>query len=212
MVGMSLFLVFYDSILYDLKPYEQGNWVVKGAGLIGLFFFVPAGLYALVAVFPKYLKRPVSFVLTSDGLERRTSQGSAFIPWQDVAEIGILTISGNDQLGLRLSSYDYYLNNMTPPVAQELKGPAAVGKMLHRVMRMGLAWDAGEARSLWSRLAGAGDPAAALKEMGDLGALAEMLLISRHSWGYDLLFASYDSDRPARELGELMEKYHQRRV
>jgi hypothetical protein len=94
-------------------------------------------------------------------------------------------------------------------VTHDLNRTTAISKMMHRLMGMGSSWDDHEARNLWSRLAGTTDPAGALKETGDLGALAEMLLISRQAWGYDLLFAWYDLDRPAKNLAVLMEAYRQ---
>jgi hypothetical protein len=199
MVGASIFLILY----------EKGGIVVWGAGLVGLLFFVPVGLYGLLVVFPGQLKRPVSLVITFTGLERHTENGTAFIPWQDVAEIGILKVSGNHLLGLRLSSYDHYLNNLTAPVAHDFNRTTAISKMLHRLIGMGSSWNDHEARELWSRLAGTADLAGALKETGDLGALAEMHLISRQTWGYDLLFAWSDLDRPAKKLAVLLEAYRQ---
>jgi hypothetical protein len=201
MVGTSLFLVLYD----------KGGLVVKALGMIGLLFFVPAGFYGLMVVIPGWFRRPASLILTTAGLERYTRNGAAFIPWNDVAKIGLLKMSGNDLLGLRLSSYDYYLNNLSPLVAHDLNRSTAFNKKLYRLIGKGSSWDSHEARSLWSRLAGIDDLGGTLKELGDIGALAEILLISRQAWGYDLLFAWYDLDRPAEEMAGLMEAYRQNR-
>jgi hypothetical protein len=185
--------------------------MVRGVGLIGLLFFVPVGFYGVKVAFPGYFGRPISLVLTSTGLERLTRKGAAFIPWNDVAAIHLVKISRSDLLGLRLKSYDYFLNNLSPPVACDLNRTYTFNKILYRLIGMGLSWDPHEARSLWSRLAEAGDPAGALKDLGDMGALAEMLLTSRQAWGYDLFFSWYDLDRPTKEMAELMEAYRQNR-
>ena len=199
MVGASLFLVLYD----------KGGLVVRGFGVIGLLFFVPVGLYGLIVVISGWWRRTASLVLTSAGLEQPTRQGAAFIPWKDVAKIGILKMSRNELLGLRLSSYDHYLNNLSPLMAHDLNRATASSKMMHRLLRRGSSWDSQEARGLWTRLAGISDPAGTIKDLGDIGSLAENLLITRQAWGYDLLFAWYDLDRPAKEMAGLLEAYRQ---
>lgn len=199
MVSNSLFLLLSD----------QGGVVVKGVGMISLFFFFPLGLYGLLVVVPSWFRRPILLVLTTNGLERQTRSGVAFIPWNDVTEIGVLKMPGNNMVGLRLYSYDRYLNNLSPLVAQEFNRISGLNKMVHRLLGKESSWDAQEAGRLWSRLARTNDPAGTLRELGDLGDVAETLLSSRQVWGHDLLFAWYDLDRPTTKMAGLMEAYRQ---
>ncbi|MBM4275797.1 MAG: hypothetical protein FJ134_15255 [Deltaproteobacteria bacterium] len=180
------------------------------AGLAGLLLFGAMGIYGLAVVIPRYLRRPVSLVLSQAGLERLTSVGGALIPWEDVAEVGLLKMSGNYLVGLRLWSYDRYLAALNPEMLAEMKKTAAFGKVLNRLAGAGISWESPEPGQLWSRLAGVADPARELAEAGDLGAQAEMLLVSRYTWGYDMLL-SWCVDRPAPEMAVLMEAYRQKR-
>ncbi|MBM4275796.1 MAG: hypothetical protein FJ134_15250 [Deltaproteobacteria bacterium] len=164
-------------------------------------------------IIPCYFKRPVDLALTFAGLELHTRHGAAFIPWQDVSGIGLMLFAEDWCLGLILSSYDNFLNNMTPEVAQDLKGSAMVRRVLwRRLLRIGMYWPARKARRLWSRLARKRDLAAVLKGLGEVGDLAELLLISRESSGYDLLFTRFDLDRPTRKMEALMESYRRSSV
>jgi Protein of unknown function (DUF2982) len=184
-----------------------GLWmIVEGegkdtlAGLLGVVFFGGGGLYAV----PKMLRRNVSMVLTRRGIEQHTLYGVAHILWKDTERIGVASLFGNKVVGVRLSTYNNYLADMSPQLAGFMTRSLPYLKLLARATSL---LDAPAAVQLWSKLAGREDPSDALKDFGQVGNLAEALLWSRKTYGYDIVFTWADRDRSAERFVDLLEQY-----
>jgi hypothetical protein len=197
-------LLMLGSVLFT----AGGIWLMVDGegtvdGLVGaacVLFFGGGGLYAL----PRLLRRPVSLVLEPDALVQVTLYGSARVPWRDVERVGVASWMGQRLLGMRLKTYDGYLNGMSAELAgtitRALPYVRVAGTVLGKL-------DPGAALGLWSRFQGHADPASAVAAMGKVGDLAGMLLWCRNTFGYDILFGWADTDRPMPELAALLERY-----
>jgi hypothetical protein len=173
------------------------------AGMVGVLFF---GVGGFVAV-PRLLRRPTSAVLTANALEQNTIYGSAVIPWEDVESVGLVKHLGTKMPGIRLKSYDRYLENMSPELAKCIAKGLPYLRWLARLTSI---LDVPTTLTLWSKLEGRTDPAQGLKEFGKVGDYAEALLWNRNTFGYDVLFAWADCDRPAEDFAHLLRQYWQR--
>ena len=94
--------------------FNSGSTAEVGAGLLSVIFFGGGGLYAI----PKIVRRKFTMILSADGIRQQYAQGTTFIPWADVEKIGLIKIFGNKLVGIRLRTYDQYLNNMSPELAE----------------------------------------------------------------------------------------------
>jgi hypothetical protein len=184
-----------------------GLWmIVEGegkdnlAGLLCVVFFGGGGLYAV----PKMLRRDVSMVLTPRGIEQHTLWGVAHVLWKDVERIGVVSQFGNKMVGVRLSTYDNYLADMSPKLAETMTRSLPYFKLLTRATSL---LDAPAAVQLWSKLEGHEDPSEALKDFGHVGDLAGMYLWSRKNCGYYIMFTWADRDRSAERFVDLLEQY-----
>ena len=165
------------------------------AGVVGVAFFGLIGFWAV----PKMWRRDVSMVLTRQGIEQKYAQGSTLIPWPDVEKIGIYRVARTKMVGIRLRSYDRYLGDMSPSVAEFASKGLSIMKLLARGASMvhvqggvGL-WMAAQGRSL--------------KSFGKVGTLAESMMWSRENFGFDLGFAWSDLDRSPEAFVALLEQY-----
>jgi hypothetical protein len=153
-------------------------------GFLAVIFFGGGGLYAI----PKMLRRDVSMVLSFQGLQLRWPQGQAFVPWADVEQVGIVSIASSKGVGIRLRSYDRYLNDMSPELAEFSVKRLPYLKLVSRA----------------ACLLGA-------PSFGNVGTLAEALMWSRANLGYDLVLPWADLDRPAEKFIDLLEGYRNAR-
>lgn len=181
-----------------------GLWMIFSseeilAGFVAVIFFGGMGLYSI----PKILRRDVSMVLSSQGIEQRWPQGSAFIPWADVEKVGIVSMFSNKMVGIRLRSYDRYLNDMSPELAEFCVKNLPYLKLLARATSL---LDAPAPIALWSKLEGT-DVSEALKGFGQVGNLAEALMWARANNGYDLTLSWAELDRSAEKFVALLEEY-----
>jgi Protein of unknown function (DUF2982) len=181
-----------------------GAWLVFSgegvlAGLLAIAFFGGVGIYAI----PKMLRRKVSLVLTPEGIEQRYAEGSAHIPWSDIEQVGIVSMFSNKLVGIRLKSYDRYLETMTPSLAEFTTKNLAYSKVIARTTSL---LDVPTSVAVWSKLLGH-DLSGALESFGKVGDLAQALLWSRNQYGYDLLLSWAEVDRPVPDFVELLERY-----
>jgi len=181
-----------------------GIWMVFSgekvfAGLLSIIFFGGGGLYAI----PKMLRRKVSMVLTPEGIEQRYVEGKAFIPWPDVEKAGIISMFANKMVGIRLKSYDRYLEGMSPSLAEYITKSLPYLKWLTRATSL---LDVPTAVSVWTKLEGH-DVSEALSSFGKVGNLAQVLLWSRQRFGYDLTLSWAERDRSAEDFVALLEEY-----
>lgn len=168
------------------------------AGLLAVSFFSGGGLYAI----PKMLQRKVTLVLTPAGIEFHYIQGTTFVPWTDVEKIGIVSVFSNKMVGIRLNSYDRFLNEMSPQLAEFITKRLPYLKLILRATSL---LDVPLVITLWSRLEGI-DAMGSLRSFGKVGNLAEALLWARKHFGYDLTLAWAELDRPARKFGDMLEE------
>jgi hypothetical protein len=171
------------------------------AGLLSIAFGI-AGLWCV----PRAWRRDTSMVLTGEGLKQRYSQGSTLIPWTDVERISVMrmrsAITNQKMVGIRLKSYDRYLNDMSPELAKfAMRGLRAMKLFARGASMVKVHGGVG----LW--LAGAQRP---LKSFGKVGSLAEAMMWSREQFGYDVAFAWGDLDRSPEEFVALLEDYRRR--
>ena len=184
-----------------------GVWmVVSGqevlAGALGVLFFGGGGIFAI----PKILRRKVSMVLTRNGIEQHTLYGTAQVPWRDVERIGVTSQFGTALVGIRLKTYDNYLGSMSPELAEFMAKSLPYLKLAARAASL---LDSPAALEVWSAVKGGGDPQDTLKSFGKVATVADGLLWSRQSCGFDLLFSWAERDRPAGAFAVLLEEYRQ---
>jgi len=184
-----------------------GLWMILSGeqilvGLLSLAFFGGGGLYAI----PRMLRRTVSLELTREGIEWRYPQGKAVVPWVDVESIGIVSLFSNKMVGIRLRSYDRYLNEMSPEVARLFAKSLPYMKFAARATSL---LDTPAAIALWSKRDGA-DPSGTLASFSTVGNLAEGLVWARTNYGYELLLSWADIDRPPAKFVTLLEEYRSR--
>jgi hypothetical protein len=168
-------------------------------GFLAVVFFGGGGLYAIL----KILHRPVSMVLTSEGIEQRYAEGSAYIPWSDVEKVGIFSIFANKIVGIRLNSYDSYLDRMSPSLADFMTKNLPYLKLMVGAISL---LEIPESVSIWSKLKGS-DASKVLSSFGKVGNLAQALLWTRNHYGYDIAFSWTEIDRPAADFVTLLNKY-----
>jgi hypothetical protein len=149
------------------------------------------------------LRRKVSMVVTPEGIEQRYVEGKAFIPWPDVEKAGIISMFANKMVGIRLKSYDRYLEGMSPSLAEYITKSLPYLKWLTRATSL---LDVPTAVSVWTKLEGH-DVSEALSSFGKVGNLAQVLLWSRQRFGYDLTLSWAERDRSAEDFVALLEEY-----
>lgn len=181
-----------------------GLWMVfsgKGvfAGLLTIVFFGGGGFYAI----PKMLRRQVSMALTPEGIEQRYAEGNAYIPWTDVEKVGIISMFSNKMVGIRLKSYDRYLERMSPSLAEFTIKNLPYVKLLARATYL---LDVPTSVDVWSKLEGH-DVSGGLKSFGKVGDLAEALLWARNQYGYDIALSWVELDRSATDFVALLDEY-----
>lgn len=169
-------------------------------GVLSIVFFGGGGLITA----PKLMRRKISMVLSDQGVEQITPHGSAFIPWADVEKLGTMSMFGNDFVGFRMSSYDQYIERMSPELSSFMRKSMPYLKMIAQATAM---LPVPQAVALWSKLKGETDLPQALKAFGKTGSFVEALMWSRKQFGYDILIGWSDRDRSAPKFLELLEEY-----
>lgn len=168
-------------------------------GLLCIMFFGGGGFYSV----PKLLRRKVPMVLAPHGLEQRYAEGTSSIPWGDIERVGIVSIARNKMVGIRLKTYDHYLDSMSPSLAEFITKSLPYARLLSRATSL---LDVPTAVRVWSKVEGH-DLKGALHGLGKVGSLAQALLWAREQFGYDLVFSWVEIDRPARDFVTLLEGY-----
>jgi hypothetical protein len=172
------------------------------AGFLVIVFFGGGGFF----VIPKLLQRPISMILNHEGLKQITPSGTSFICWKDIESIGIARIYGNNKMiGLRLITYDNYINSMSPELIDYF---IKIMPSLKLVALGTSLLDFPNSLKLWSVLENRPNPVEALRSFGKVGNLVEVLLWNRKSFGYDICLAWSELDRPASEFISLLEQFH----
>jgi hypothetical protein len=164
------------------------------AGVLAVAFFG----WGLTRI-PALARRRVTLVLTPDALEQVYPQGVAAIPWADMAAVGIASTGhGRPMVGILLHSYDRYPGQMPPELAAYAERAARFLKLIARATTV-LAH--GQARGI-------------LADYSRTRGTASTLAWQRGRFGYDIVLARTELDRPAREFVALLHEhvalYHSR--
>jgi len=179
-----------------------GEPLTMFAGLVSVVFFGGGGLLTI----PKLMRRKISFVLTSDGLQQVALVGSAYIAWSDVESVGVASMSGTHLVGVRLKTYDRYIASMTHEMADYFRKTLPALKLIARASSV---LEIPVAVKLWSALKGEEDPGDLAKSFGKVGTLVESMLWSRQKFGYDVLWGWSDLDRSANDFAKLLDQYRE---
>jgi hypothetical protein len=167
--------------------------------LLALLFFGVCGAIAI----PKYLRRKVSMELSGEGIKIFYAEGYAFLHWADVDQIGIIRIASSKMVGIRLRSYDRFLDDFSPDAAALFAKNLPYLKLLAKAVSS-LDFSIGGV-GLWLKAEGK-----SLESLGEVGNLAQSLLWLRENYGYDLAFAWSDLDRSAEKFVALLQEYRAR--
>jgi hypothetical protein len=178
-----------------------GLWMMMaGSGsevFYGLLSFV---LFGGVGGFfiRKVLGRQVSLVLTPEGIEQRTPWGSATIPWREIEAIGTFRMQlTNNFVGLRLYTYDYYLDHMSEQLARFYAKSIPYLRLVAKGVQH-LPVHGGAAFLAKSQ---GGET---LKSVGKAKSVEDLLRASRESSGYDITFSEFDLDRSPKNFAVLL--------
>lgn len=206
--------------IMEIRPKAKRNATLLGVGcalfaIAGLWMMfsgeeIFAGFLAMIFggvglyFIPRLLRRQVSIALTPENIELRYPEGNAYIPWVDVDKVGAFSIFTNKMVGIRLKSYDRYLNQMSPALAEVSVKSLRYLKLMARAMPL---LDVPNSTKVWSKLEGH-DLDEGFKSMGKIGNLAEALLWTRNQFGFDIAFSWLEIDRPATAFADLLEQYH----
>jgi DUF2982 family protein len=196
-LGCAAFTIAGGAMMYGGESVEEFF-----GGLLGVVFFGGGGLYAI----PKLLRRTVPIVLSSEGIEQRYDEGTTFISWEDIQDIGIVSMFGNKMAGIRLINYDRYLESMSPEFADILLKRLPYMKLMTRATSL---LDAPSAVAVWSKM-GDVDAPAALEDFGKVADLAGAFLWVRNTTGYDILFGWTELDRSPKAFVALLEEWRTR--
>ncbi|MBU6187648.1 MAG: DUF2982 domain-containing protein [Cyanobacteria bacterium REEB444] len=105
-------------------------------------------------------------------------------------------------VGLRLKTYDRYINNLSPQLAEFMTKSLPYLRFL-AVSTLPIS----TSMKVWSALEGHGNPAETLRSFGKIGTIVEAMLWNREEYGYDILFAWSDLDRSAADFVQLLDQY-----
>ncbi|MGC3955015.1 MAG: STM3941 family protein [Propionicimonas sp.] len=94
----------------------SGDWL----GWLPIAFFGGVGAWGLTRMW----RQRIHLIATADGLTIGTG---GFVPWRDVAAIGVGRSSGARVLGVRLARYDNYLQSLTPRQLRLIRRVAGFG-------------------------------------------------------------------------------------
>lgn len=200
-------------------------------GLLGLAFF---GLGAML-YWRRFLSSRAPITLNHQGIVLTDLWGYTHVPWSNVESIGVVAVSGFDQLGLRLRSVEEHVRGLSPerlrlvarfiPIAWVgLVGVAIVG-----IVRLStLVWHSMEQPGAlpWSRvgqlvvegvgLFGVAGVMLAVLLILKRGAgstserLCRMLQLNRRRRGYEITLGWAELPGPAAEVTKRVEEYRSR--
>ena len=179
-IGCSIF------VIAGLLLITTGDVKSIFVGLLSITFFGGIGLVGI----PKLSRRSISVVLTHDNLQQITPFGTSIVPWQDVESIGVAKIHRHKMVGIRLITYDNYIKNTSPELAESTNKKLPYLKVL----------------AFGTSLLGSS--AGNMKSLGQVGNLVELMLWNRQNCGYDIYFSWMDIDRSVSDFVQLLEQFH----
>jgi hypothetical protein len=173
----------------------MGAWMVFGqraleyraVGVLSVVLF-GCGLTQI----PLLARRKVTLVLTPDALEQVYPQGVMTIPWADVAAVGVTSTGrGRPMAGIRLHSYDRYLEQMPPALAAQAERSARFMKPV----------------AVATAIIAGGQSRGMLMEYSRTHDRASRLAWQRDHFGYDVVLGWSELDRPARDFVALLHEH-----
>ena len=172
-----------------------GAWLTWYKLIAGIIIGLPAIIFfghIMLLDVPRLARRRVTMTLTPEGIVQHDPSGNSLIPWDDVEEIGVATVSSirstsTKLAGVRLRSYERYLNSMSPELVGQLQQPMKFLRVFARLTIVRFARPIGRYR--------------------DVQSLADALAFNRRLCGYDIAFGWVERDRSAKKFVELLEQY-----
>lgn len=180
-----------------------GAWMLVGGtgtdrlyGLLCLLFFGGLGFFFAQKVF----RRSVSLVLTAKGIEQRTRWGSATVLWRDIEAVGEFRYQmTNKAVGVRLATYENYLNDMPEQMARFWLKSLPYFRLVAKGARYIPAHGGAGA---WAKASGS----EMMKGIGKAKNVEDLLRASRETFGYDLVFGEFELDRSTVDFASLLEQ------
>jgi hypothetical protein len=178
-------------------------------GLIGVAFFGLGGLCALYMM----LSRTWSFALTDEGIQiNGNSLGykGSLIPWQDVEQVGIASVRGQKMVGIRLGSYERFLQSRRVSASHDYGVMILIGflRSIGLASRTALVPDA-EPREYAKSLHEKRETQEALKPWRGARSAADLLRGNRASCSFDVTFSWSDLDRAPQAMVDLITEHWQ---
>ena len=182
--------------------------ILSGGGekdvITGVLFVLVFGSAIILSIRDLIMLR-IAIVLTPEHLEYRCKNGTTYTPWSDIESVGVIKVMSRDHVGIRLKSYDYYLESMSPPVAHNIRKILPFRKLISGAS---LSLDRSSMATIWSKLEGK-DYAEVFIKYGKVGDLAKSMLWARHEFGYDIMFSWDEIDRSEKNFVKLLNNYLQ---
>jgi len=193
-VGMSVLALW----MMAQEEAGEGELIV---GLICLLFF---GWYGLTRSIKAY-RRNTSLVLTPEHLEIISIYGKSKIPWDDVEKVDVhAQMIGGQLVGIRLKTYENYLENMSDEMADALMKDISYGKLF---LGLNSLIKAPKETEPLLKAFGIEESKKLLQDQGSIRNLVDMLIKTREKYGFDLFFTFWDLDRSATAFSRLLRKY-----
>ena len=223
----------------DIIPRERKYWLLLvvclaftallvyrlclGQPIRGTLFSLPLAFFAIFLILKRFKSpKTVSLTITPEGLEFHYLQGNMIIPWTDVRAVGAFSFGSKDMVGIRLKSYDHYLEAMPHALMEYMlyerpyEGSLFFSWVIRRLRptphcrrvfsrNPALLVDQ-TPPTLWSGFAGLAIPAG-FDGLGSVGLMVQTLLFSRLSTGYDLMLPRSEIDRSVAEFVAILEGY-----
>lgn len=112
MTIVSIFLIFTKDLEIDFLG-SSSTYIITLIGIIGVTLF---GFFSIYSIKQLFSEKPV-VVLTKQGFYDYSSAMATkdhLIPWDDVSDIGIFTISGQNFITIRLKNREAFLASLSP--------------------------------------------------------------------------------------------------
>lgn len=112
MTIVSIFLIFTRDLEIDFLG-SSSTYIITLIGIIGVILFGFASVFSVKQLFSQ---KPV-VVLTKQGFYDYSSAMATkdrLIPWKEVSDIGVFTISGQNFISIRLKNKEDFLESLSP--------------------------------------------------------------------------------------------------
>lgn len=169
--------------------WKGDHLVEKFVGVIAIILFGGGGTNRIWRI----LRRRVFITLTPNHIEQHYPDGVAYIPWGDIAKIGIVSMHSNKLVGIFFKNYDSYLGKMSPSLAKYIGQTKPISNF---VSGMTSSYHVPDSYS-----------AAEDESAREIMNLYREMNWTRRQFGYDILLSWSEIDRSAVDFVKLLEQY-----